>query len=67
MGNSKNVYKTIKSEAAKLSLLDKDLVANVMKLKGFYEKQFNRQNHKRIHTKLQCRSFFNLLVDPVRY
>ena len=38
MGNSKNVYKTIKSEAAKLSLPDKDLVTSVMKLKGFYER-----------------------------
>ena len=37
MGNSKNVYKTRKSEAAKLSLPEKNLVASAMKLKWFYK------------------------------
>ena len=37
MGNSKHVYKTIKSEAAKSARQDKDLVVSVLKLKKYYQ------------------------------
>ena len=43
MGNSKDVYKTIKFESSKKSCMDKDMVTSVMKLKAHYDKISTRK------------------------